>query len=238
MIPAFTKHRSGVVSYVATVLADSPVAFWELNELTGTTANDSSGNALSGTYTGGYTLGAVPPVNAPGAVLLDGSSGYVNCGTPAALNLTAAWTLEAWVYLTSTPSGSALIAEAYTGGANSVLYMLAFVTAGGSPASTLAGGYYASSTWHAIAGPTPSLNTWHHTAVTWDGTTLRLYLDGIQVATGVPSSPPVSSMDGVYLGQSWDIAGSPYLPGRMACAAIYGTALSAARILAHYNAGN
>jgi hypothetical protein len=44
-------------------------------------------------------------------------------------------------------------------------------------------------------------------------------------------------MNGVYVGMRWSIYLSPYFPGRLASAAIYGTTLSAARILAHYNAG-
>lgn len=222
--------------YNAIVLSDAPLAYWKLNETTGTTAADSSGNALSGTYAGSYTLASAPPSNAPGAVLLDGIIGYVNCGTPAALNITAAWTLEAWIYLTAKPNGAGIICEAYPGSGN-VLYALAFSNATGVGASTLMCGFYTGTAWRAIVGPSPSINAWHHVAATWDGTTLRLYLDGTQVASGTPAATPVAGNNGIYLGRRWDTYSSPYFPGRLAAAAIYGTALSAARIATHYSAG-
>lgn len=43
------------LDYDAAVLADSPFAYYVLNETSGTTANDSSGNARHGTYAGAVT---------------------------------------------------------------------------------------------------------------------------------------------------------------------------------------
>jgi hypothetical protein len=223
-------------SYKELVLSDNPSAFWLLNDNTGNIAADSSINGLSGTYTGGYTLGAAPPPNAPGAVLLDGSSGYVDCGAPAQLNFTAAWTLEAWAFNVANPAGSCLISEQYAGGGN-VLFRLGFGDAIGAAASTLSGGFYTGSSWQAVVGPTLSLNTWHHVAVSWDGTSLRLYVDGVTVATATPSSAPVAGVNRIYVGRRWDTSASPYYNGRIAAASIYGSALAEARISAHYNAG-
>ena len=234
-------HRVMMVgrrAYADEVIADSPVAYWKLDETSGTTTNDAIGSN-HGTYTGGYTLNqaGIPSTGRP-SVALNGSSGYINCGAPAALNLTAAWTLEAWVYLTSAPNGSAVISELYTGAGDQVLYALGFggMVVGGT--SQLQVGFYTGSTWRYIQGAALSLNTWHHIAGTWDGTNLRLYADGAQVASGTPASGPVAGMNGLVLGRRWDTAGSaPYLPGRLDEVAIYDAALSATRILAHYNAG-
>ncbi|MBI2606974.1 MAG: LamG domain-containing protein, partial [Deltaproteobacteria bacterium] len=44
-------------SYSQAVLADNPVGYWRLNETSGTSASDSSGNAQTGTYTNSPTLG-------------------------------------------------------------------------------------------------------------------------------------------------------------------------------------
>ena len=48
--------------YDAAVLADSPVAFWKLDEASGTVAADSSGNGNTGTYQGAVTLGETGPL--------------------------------------------------------------------------------------------------------------------------------------------------------------------------------
>src|SRR3989442_5707000 len=52
-------------SYRASVLADHPVAYWRLDEETGTVLVDASGNGNDGTYAGAVTLGQ------PGALASD-----------------------------------------------------------------------------------------------------------------------------------------------------------------------
>lgn len=63
------------------ITALSPVGYWKLDESSGTTATDSSGNARHGTYTGsGYTLG--------GATGADGN--YVDLGNSASSHIAVA----------------------------------------------------------------------------------------------------------------------------------------------------
>lgn len=50
------------MSYYSAVLKDSPVGFWKLDELSGTTAYDSSGCGNSGTYSGVINLVDIPLV--------------------------------------------------------------------------------------------------------------------------------------------------------------------------------
>lgn len=220
--------------YVMEVFADTPISYWKLDETSGTPAIDAVGGN-HGTYTGGHTLNqsGIPSTGRP-STLFDGTSGYVALGTPASLNLTAAWTLEAWVYLTSTPNGAGIISEEYPD-SGAVLYELGFgIQAGGA---LLSGGYYTGSAWYTVVGSALSLNAWHHVACTWNGTTLRLYADGSQVATSTPAAGPVASMNGLYIGRSHRNVDTRFLPGRIDEAAIYSAALSAARITAHYDAG-
>ena len=49
------------VLYDTEILADSPVGYWKLNETSGTTAYDSSGNGNNGTLHGGITLNQPGP---------------------------------------------------------------------------------------------------------------------------------------------------------------------------------
>src|SRR2546422_5200417 len=55
-------------SYRASVLADHPVAYWRLDEETGTVMVDASGNGNDGAYAGAVTLGQ------PGALASDGGT--------------------------------------------------------------------------------------------------------------------------------------------------------------------
>ena len=230
-----TEVADSGLDYSQEVLADNPISYWKLGETSGTQAVDSAGSN-HGTYTGGVTLNqASIPGSATPSVLLNGSSGYVDCGTPASLNITSAWTLEAWVYLNSTPNGAGIISEAINPDSK-ILYALGFGNdAGGALLTTsyYTGAYYAES----VYGTALGLSAWHHCVGTWDGTTLSLYMDNVLRASGTKSPGPLSSMSRIYLGKRHDNSFSPYLPARMAHAAIYPTALSSTRIAAHYNAG-
>ena len=73
---------------------------------------------------------------------------------------------------------------------------------------------------------------WHHVAATYDGATVRLYVDGAQVTSGSLSTPLATNTN-VYLSNS---LGPAVYAQDVDEVAIYNYALGAARILAHYNA--
>ena len=87
----------------------------------------------------------------------------------------------------------------------------------------------------AVSNSTPSTGAWHHVVGTWDGTTLKLYVDGtLQTTTATPGSANLS-YGSLTLGSQ---AGSAYyFAGSLDEVAIYSTALTGTRITAHYNAG-
>lgn len=66
------------------------------------------------------------------------------------------------------------------------------------------GGALASQT----GGTAITTNTWHHVALTRDGTTFKYYLDGVLQATCVQTSPPTTNILylGVLMGSSADAA--------------------------------
>src|ERR1700681_1660080 len=93
--------------YQSVILSDKPSAYWTFGELSGTSAFDSSGNGLTGTYENGVTLNAVvgPIINNPlTAPEFNGSTQYVSVPNNALLNPGDTFTLEAWVYPTGTSS--------------------------------------------------------------------------------------------------------------------------------------
>ena len=67
-----------MASYQDIVLADEPVAYWAMDEDTGTILYDDSGNAYNATLGGGYTLDASGLLinSAAGCVQFNGSTGY------------------------------------------------------------------------------------------------------------------------------------------------------------------
>lgn len=76
-----------LTAYSRKVLDYSPIAYWPLNELSGSVAYDLSGNEFNGTYTG-VTLGQTGIGDGDPCPLFDGANDFVNIYS-AGLN--AAW---------------------------------------------------------------------------------------------------------------------------------------------------
>lgn len=93
---------------------------------------------------------------------------------------TGDFTIEAWVYTTTIAAGQGVIISRQEGGANMALQFrrnaaaLDFIgrnTGGGGLVTVTASGFFA-------------VNTWYHAAACRSGTTLRIFKDGTQVASG------------------------------------------------------
>ncbi len=78
--------------YRAAVLADAPLAYWTLDEASGTVAADHSPNGRTGTLAGGVTLGAAAPFSSPAntAAVLD-ATGTLTAQVPGTARLVEFW---------------------------------------------------------------------------------------------------------------------------------------------------
>ena len=214
--------------YAATVLADAPYGYWRLGESSGTAAADGSGYAKTGTYTGGYTLAQTGAIGAEldgtsnTAALLNGTTGRVTI--PAIALAGGAITIECWVKMTSAQDGIVLSQS------SSGTYLRVFA------ARTPYGQIVTSAGTGTVTGTSLTLGVWYHLAITWaTGDNVRLFVNGSQVATSAGTLAGTLTQTGtVEIGSFY---GGIFLNGTVDEAALYNTKLSAARILAHYNAG-
>lgn len=216
-------------TYREEVLADAPVGYWRLGEASGTVAKDSSGNGRDGTYVGGVTLGAAGAVgDGNTAARFDGITGYVDLGDVAALK-PAQVTVEVWYR--STDTDGMLVACPPTPYGYDI-----WVTVGsGLPRFEFDGALAAVTS---ITGPTSvSDGLWHHIVGTYDGAFARLYVDGVQVNSQAYNGGALEYAVGAVRinDRVGDVAYR--VDGPIDEVAIYPTALSAARIAAHYAAG-
>lgn len=209
--------------YKTIVETDLPLSYWRLDETTGTNAADQMGvNAL--TYTGGYTLNQTPGAltgsgDTDACVLLNGSTGYL-AGTTGQLQIASAITLEAWVNPSSNPAVSAIMGK-HSSGSGYDLYV-----ATGTVSFALNG--------TVVAGGTLTVGQWAHIVATWDGATMRVYVDGVQVASGAFAGPLTVSTNPFQLGSTG--TGVNTFAGDLDEAAVYTYALTPSQVLNHYGA--
>jgi len=211
-------------SYRSEVLADSPAAYWRLDETSGTTAGSET-STDAGTYQGGYTLGQPGAlVNEPStAALFNGTTGTVNLRSSAGLNPTTALTLEGWVKPTSLPATSATIIR------KDAQYLLRITGSGGVVFRVWKGG---SAREVATGSTLVRAGQWSHVVGTWDGSTMTVYVNGTARGSASVAAPIDSSSNPLYLASVW--ASYDWVNGSLDEVAVYGTALPAARVQSHY----
>lgn len=226
------------MTYSAEVLADSPRAYWRLGDASGSTMTDSSGNARSGTYSGG---GAQPTLGVAGLLVGDADTAVSWDGSDRADVIDAAWmdstvvTLEAWVKPTNVTGTRMILYRDNTNfaGANMRYWQLLHVA--GVPQFT----FWASdggATQNVIGTTTMSSGSTYHIVGTYDGSVGRLYVNGVQEASVSIGGAIQSSATGAPI-QIASTGAASFFIGTLDELAFYGAALSGARVAAHYLAG-
>ena len=148
------------------------VGYWKFDEGSGTTASDSSGNGNTGTLHGGATWTVGKSAN---ALDFNGVNGYVQIPQSSSLDVTAQVTVEAWVclraYVDSVGEESHLVSR--SDGSGGPLYVLGTHTNGTISCDT---GPFTG--YHSSVATLP-LNSWTHLAMTYNGTIVCLYINGL-----------------------------------------------------------
>jgi len=227
-------------TYQQAIVTLGPVAFWPLNETSGTIAYDVIGGN-NGTYTlssvvgSSYTLAQPGPTNAFfGSPNYSGQflSAYVDI-PEGPFNITNAITAVAWVQLIITPGFDGLIGH---GDASWRTSIDGQGQPGGNDGTSASGDAQ-----DPIASPGINDGNWHMVAYTYTGVTNQnnngaLYVDGVLVANNtVVTTPPGDNLD-VWIGGSPDYGTARLQPGaNIADAAVFTNALTAAQVQGLYN---
>lgn len=228
----YDQTPNASTDYPAVVAADSPIGYWRLGDTSGTTATATAG--ANGTYTAGVNLqvgGAVGDTDQ--GIYVDGNAGKaVNISTNShSFPNRAPYTTEIWARDPSPSSSwhgvaghsntsgtyegwgmqvdtSAFVCERYTGGAGEI------------PRSSTA----------------LLPNVWYHLACVYDGSNLRVYVNGALETTMASTRNLTTQAISTQVGFAHLNEPNGFI-GAVDEFAVYDTALSTARILAHYDAG-
>jgi hypothetical protein len=224
------KSPPPVSAYAQTILNDTPVSFWRLGELSGTSVKDER-NVNPGAYVNSPSLGASSLVDtdqANNAVGFNGTSNSARVPYSTSMDLTSAVSLEAWIKPSALPAAGQFASvvthpEAYSLQFNGPRLELTIIQNGvrrrlQAPAGAVVPG----STYHVVG--------------TDDGVTERLYLNGAEVANAPLTGGASKTSTGLYVG-SWD-SGQEYFNGVIDDVALYGKVLSAAQVKLHYDTGH
>jgi hypothetical protein len=164
------------------------------------------------------------------AFSFDGTTSYAQVAAPASLPLgSAARTVELWF---RTPRDLTVATDSslvqYGSAANGSMFGL--ITSVNAPGKLY---FYGHNT--ALSGATTLVpDQWYHGAASYDGTTVRLYLNGVEEANGNLALNTVLDGNGLTIG--WRSPSSMW-QGEIDEVRLYDRALSAPEIAAIYNAG-
>jgi len=172
--------------------ASDPSLNTPMNEGTGTWANDTSGFNNNGSITNA----AWTTDNVNGSALsFDGSGDYVNVSTSTSLNATTGLTMAAWFKTSDLVNGQSIMTKTIAGAYNTQYQMLL------SNGLILPQVFKATTTYQAASNVAVANNTWTYAQATYDGTTLRLYVNGVLQSTTATVTAPTDGGAGVtYIG--------------------------------------
>ncbi len=214
-----TSQQSSSVSATTPATPSGLVAAYSMNQGAGTTLPDLSGNGNTGTLINGpaWTAGKYGT-----ALSFNGSNQRVDVANSASLRLTTGMTLSAWIKpAVVTPAWRDVIMKG-----QDEYYLVGASSSGGVPAT---GGTYTTP----LYGSSVTANNWSYVAATYDGTSLKLYINGVQVAVRNQTAPIKISTGKVGIGG--DGYWGQYFNGLIDDVRIYNRALAPAEIQGDMN---
>ncbi|HET9667625.1 MAG TPA: LamG domain-containing protein, partial [Desertimonas sp.] len=194
------------------------VAAYAFDEGSGVTVTDASGNSNSGTAVSSTWSSSGKYGK---ALSFNGTSSRVTIPDTASLHLSSAMTLEAWVR----PSAVTNKWRDVIMKGNDNYYLEATSNKSSRPAG---GAIIGGSTTEAISTTALPVNTWTHLAATYDGSALRLYVNGNLTRTTAKTGAITASANALTIGS--DPYYGQYFAGLIDEIRIYNTALTQAQI--------
>jgi len=233
------------MSYSSSVLADSPIRYWQLRETSGITATDLTG-VFNGTYTpnsaGSWTGGLLNQTGpmAFGCVKFNGTTGYIDTGVLPISGL-AHLSVEFFVKIAGTGVNNQGIFssvdsaqkrfEIGCGGTFGGVQMGLAITIGDNVAGSSSLG---------VTADIFTAATWYHCVIVYDGTLpsanrVVIYVNGAAVTvTNVGAVVPPTTIAPIVSANRIGQSAAGFFNDNLAETAVYNTSLTATQALTHY----
>ena len=194
--PLAVAAPASPTGYGAAVIAESTglVSFWPLYEASGATAADVTANAYNLTYGAGATLGKASLVTdgeAKSVQLGTGDTGNAERADTDALDIGSQGTFMFW-FLREAGCTSLSGVFSRDDGAGTDRYVAYMNTGVNDQLNVFSNG--------TNLGATAVANGTHLYAVTWSGTTIRMYADGTEIYNNTTFVAPTASTAAVIVG--------------------------------------
>jgi len=223
MLPRFIGENivtNGLVFYV-------DAGYYTSYPQTGTTWYDVSGYNNNGTLSNGPTYSSANG----GSILYDGTDDYVSAPNTSSLQITEQITLGSWFKLSSSATGqpTIILKEIYNSATNNSGYLLRNSRSNNSIYIAL---FNDSINTAGTSDNSINLDTWYYACGTYDGSQIKMYLNGVLKGTTNYSGGIKSNTSTLYIGQS---STGYRMNGNVAVTQIYNRALTAAEVIQNYN---
>ncbi len=209
--------------------APGPIAYYNMDERSGTTIKDLTGNGFNSTLTGNtrWDNGKYGS-----ALNFDGSGDFTSytLGTPSKLKLTNAFSMGFWMYGVGSSADAGLVGTDIGAGYQCTHHLGATVYC-----------YIHNGTTQTTVSTTVGRNVWKYIAVTWDGTTgtngMKMYVDGVLTSQATSSISAMAAWSTLKIGRTTGAFGSDY-SGKIDDVKIYDYVRTAKQVVEDMNGGH
>ena len=176
------------------------ISYWKLDEGTGSQVNDSFDGNNGTKYGASWTTGQVgPALYFHGGGQWASGSDYVRIPHSSSLDITGPFTVEAWIKATGTDKYH-MIVDKFYGSSVPNQHGFSFYLTGGDLRLSIYSGPSGSENCFVFNNDLRD-NTWHHVAGLWDGSYIKLYIDGVLGGKRAYDKPPSSTTQYLAIGK-------------------------------------
>ena len=210
---AGANNRSGLVGH------------WKMDETSGTTAYDLSGNGNNGTLTAGPTISTDTPSKyfSTRSVSFDGTDDVVIINDSNSLDMTEAITISYWEKQSTANFNNGIVFKGPLTSSQGV-YSIGHYQGTNSKIMFRINGSISEDNGQITSSTDLAAGTWYHVAATYDRTNMKIYINGVLEKTNSFTPAINTNADPLHIGSYYDT--SHRFNGLIDDVRIYNTALS------------